>query len=1104
MAHPQFGIGDFVRSGENELGVGKIASATKTSVTIAYFLGPELPTRTETVPIKSVSRVVLDCETRVYELLPDGVSWRAGRALAEAAGKYFVQYPNIRKFETVAATELFTRCDLPIADPAAFLAARITETPLWQERRAGFVHAAIEQRRVCAGMTGLISSCIDLEPHQIEVVRRVLQDPVQRYLLADEVGLGKTIEAGVIIRQYVLDHAADHGVLVLVPPHLVQQWRAELTHRFRLGPLLDESVHVLPHDAPLGDYENVGFVVIDEAHQLARWVAAPGSSKQKRQFNALAKMVTDPHLRLLLLSATPTLHSDEAGFQALLHLLDPVMYPLGDLKGFRNRLQRHQTVAQLYHLFKPDEEGSYLEGALDQFVEAFPDDARLKELAKQLRPHLAYGADPDAPEREELVHAIRAHVSEAYRLHRRLLRNRRADERVEGLLPGRLGIEKWEYTDPGLQSVVAVLDEWRVAALAGVKEAQRADYGRVFVLFAEAASCDTAALADLVTTRFGDAILDAQGLALSADDREALTGPVKFRGETAILTRLRDAANNAESLARCEALIANLDRLFTAPKQKVPVRAVVFASYPRVADEVFDALNARWSGVVLRHGRTGWQHFSTSSSFRVLVCDRAAEEGLNLHGRGTLLVHYDLPWSPNRVEQRIGRVDRFGVGTPVRSIVPFAAGDPLLAAWIDYLDRGYRAFDRSVAALQYLTENELAALDPAVLADGPRALAQATDRLAGPKGIVETALREIQVLDELDAVEAPPGHEHFAETLAQADQMQRTAWLNATQTWVCDTLQFARRGEGGPESDVWRYQFRRPRPTGPSTLMPVDRMLRHFSHMIDTEDERSSPETPLTYPLAFDRRKAQNQRVALARIGDPFLDALVEYVGWDDRGACAAMWRWRPKSRFAKPAEVAYRFEFVVECPTAAALEALPEGGNWSPEAIRRLADWQFPPFALTIWLDQDLAIVTNASRLELLTEAYSKQKRPDGGRDFNLNAERWGVIESHFPRAAWSKQVTIARRTAEKLLRGSKEWAKRIAERFDAAKRAAAEREAQVARRLAFLSGKHRTEERERTAVEKAVSGALLAGIQKPDVRLDSVAAIFLANWNPFTETDE
>lgn len=1099
---PPLQIGDFVRSGANNLGVGKIASATKTSATISYFLGPECPPHAETVPLKSLSRVVLDCETRVYELLPDRGSWRAGRALAEAAGSYLVQFPNARKLETIAATGLYTRCDLPIADPAVFLAARISETPLWQERRAGFMRAAIEQRRACAGMTGLLSSCIDLEPHQIEVVRRVLQDPVQRYLLADEVGLGKTIEAGVIIRQYVLDHPADHGVLVLVPAHLQQQWRGELAHRFRLGPLFDKSVHIAPHDATVSDYENIGFVVIDEAHQIARWVTQPGA-KQKRRFNSLGALVTNPDVRLLLLSATPTLHSDEAGFQALLHLLDPVMYPLGDLKGFRSRLQAHQTVAQLYHLFRPDEEGSYLEGALDQFLESFPDDARLKELAKQLRPHLAYGADPDAPEREELVRAVRAHVSEAYRLHRRLLRNRRADERVAGLLPGRLGLERWEYDDPGVQAVAAVLEEWRVAALANVKESQRADYGRVWVLFAEAASCDAAALAELVTTRFGDAIPDLESLALSAADREALTAPPKFKGEPAILTRLRDAASAAESLSRCEALIEGLEHLFTAPKQKSPARAVVFASYPRVADEVFDALNAQWPGVVVRHGKAGWQHFATSTSFRVLVCDRAAEEGLNLHGRGTILVHFDLPWSPNRVEQRIGRVDRFGVGTPVRSIVPFAEGDPLLGVWADYLDRGYRAFDRSVAALQYLTENELAALYPAVLAEGPAAVTKATERLAGTEGIVETALREIQVLDELDAVEAPPGHERFAEDLALSDQSNRAAWLAAAQTWVCDTLQFARRNEGGPDTEVWRYQFRRPRPTGPSTLMPVDRMLRHFSHMIDTEDERSTPEMPLTYPLAFDRRKAQNQRVALARIGDPFIDALVEYVNWDDRGACAAMWRFRPKTKFGKPAEVAYRFEFVVECPTAGALDALPEGGSWSPESIRRLADWLFPPFALTLWLDQDLKAVSNSARLAVLTEEYSK-KRPDGGRDFNLNAERWAVIEPHFGRGDWSKRVTAARKAADKLLRGSDEWTGRIDERLSAAKRDAAERDAQTASRLAFLSGKQRTEERSRTSVEKAMFAALIEGIQKPSVRLDSTAAVFLANWNPFTETDE
>jgi ATP-dependent helicase HepA len=1094
-------IGEFVRSRENRLGVGKINKLTRTAVTIDYFLGPGIPPRTETVPIASVARVVLDCETRVYEVLPGGTSWRAGRALAESVGKYLVQFPNARKLETIPATELYTRCDLPIPDPAAFLAARITETPIWQQRRAGFVRAAIAQRGACAGMTGLLSSCIDLEPHQIEVIRRVLQDPVQRYLLADEVGLGKTIEAGVILRQYVLEHPSDHSVLVLVPGHLEKQWRGELTQRFRLGPLLDQSIHILAHDADLKAHKGAGLVVIDEAHQLARWAGAPRATKPRQRFANIAKLVTDTDTRLLLLSATPTLHSDESGFQALLHLLDPVMYPLGDLKGFRNRLERHQTVAQLYHLFKPDEEGSYLEGALKQFTDAFPNDERLASFAKGLKPFLKYGADPDAPERAERIRAVRAHVSEAYRLHRRLLRNRRADDRVEGLLPGRAGVERWAYTDPATAPLLAALDHWRAAAAKGAKAVLAANFGRVFVLFAEAAACDATALSELVLARLGEGDAPAN---LPTDDLEALKETPMFTGEVAALQKLRDAAEEAESLVRIDALVAGLKNLFDATKAKVPARAVVFASYPHVADEVFDALNLRWPGQVVRHGRAGWQHFRTSTSFRVLVGDRTAEEGLNLHGRGTVLVHFDLPWSPNRVEQRVGRLDRYGVATPVRSVVLAADGDALAAAWVEYLNRGYKAFDRSVAALQYLTETELAALYPAALAEGAAALAAATEKLAGENGVVETALREIQVLDELDAVEAPAGHENFADELARADHETRADWQAVAHTWVVEGLQFARRQEGPPEADVGRYQFQRPRPTGPSTLMPVGRMVRHFGHIIDTDDERSTPERPMTYALAFDRRKAQNYNAALARIGDPFIDALVDYVNWDDRGAVAALWRYRPKTKLAKPAEVAFRFEFVVDCPIADALAALPKEGAWSAHAVRRQADWQFPPVPLSVWLDQNLDPVTNAARLALLTEDYSKMKRADGGKDFNLNAERWAALDPHFARAAWAKLVTAARKAAEEYVRGTDEWAARVTERLNAADRDAADRDAQTASRLAFLSGKHRDTEAARAKVERAVAAALRAGIETPAVRLDSIAAVFLANWNPFADLDE
>ncbi|MBN9517866.1 hypothetical protein J0H58_04980 [bacterium] len=1084
--------GAFVRSTANALGVGKLKSAGKT-VAIEYFVGPGVEPVVESVAPTTVRAATLESETRVYQRLADGVSWRAGRALASHHDDYVVRFPNAAKHELVPAVELYTRCDLPLPEPAVFLAARITETPHWQQRRAGFVRAVIEQRRACAGLTGLLSAGIDLEPHQVEVVRRVLQDPQQRYLLADEVGLGKTIEAGVIVRQYVLDHPADHSVLVLAPGHLVKQWEAELTHRFRLGPFLGESVRVLPHGADLDKNEAVGLVVVDEAHQLARWVGEAASSKPRKRFEIIRTLVTDPRSRLLLLSATPTLHSDEVGFQALLHLLDPVVYPLGDLEGFRERLATHEKVAQLYHLFRPDEEGGYLETALDQLLDAFPKDVRLKELGKELRPLLAYGADPDDPKREELIRALRSHVSEAYRLHRRLLRNRRADDRVAGLLPGRLGLVRWTYDDPAAPALGALLDEWRAGAAATGKKA--ADYGRLYALFAEALA-DPESLAGLIEVRLGES--SAEPPPLSAATKRLLTATPEFKGEKPILAKLRDAAVAAEPDARIAAVVAGLDRAFSLPKTQT-TRAVVFATYPAAADAVYDTLVKKWPGQVLRHGVAGWQQFRASQTFRVLVCDAAAEEGLNLHGRGTLLVHYDLPWSPNRVEQRVGRLDRFGVGTPVRSVVPMAPGAALSAAAAADLDLGYRVFERSIAALQYVTETELDALYPLALAEGPAAIKAATDRLGGDEGVVETTLRDIQVLDELDAVEAPPGHEAFAETLRETDATKAAEWQEATHTWVGETLQFARRGEGGADTGVWRYQFRRPiGEGGPATLMPSGRLVRHFAHIIDTDDERSTPTAPLTYALTFDRVRAQRERVALARIGDPFTSSLVEYVGWDDRGAVAAMWRYRPKAKYAKPAEVAFRFEFIVECPTDEAVGELPDGG--SVAAVRRQADWVFPPFTVSVWLDQDLELIPEKSaKAPVLAEEYSKRVRPDGGRDFNLNPERWAVLLPHVPRGEWAKKVERARKAAEKAVRASAKWKDEVAARTAAARRAAADRDAQTASRLAFLAGPQKKAEKAHAAAEKAVADALLRGVASPALRLDAAGAVFLATWNPF-----
>src|SRR5205085_4257695 len=138
------------------------------------------------------------------------------------------------------------------------------------DRRQEFLRYGLGARAAILGLTGLSSSRISLYAHQIEVTRRVLEDPVQRYLLADEVGLGKTIEAGIVLRQFLLDNPVEQALLV-VPTFLLDQWRFELLTKFTLGDLGTKRVtRVSAADLPrMRLQERFGLLIVDEAHHAA-------------------------------------------------------------------------------------------------------------------------------------------------------------------------------------------------------------------------------------------------------------------------------------------------------------------------------------------------------------------------------------------------------------------------------------------------------------------------------------------------------------------------------------------------------------------------------------------------------------------------------------------------------------------------------------------------------------------------------------------------------------------------------------------------------------------------------------------------------------------
>lgn len=520
-------LGCLVRSRNNDLGIGKVVKISNSDALVEYFCS--VGNRIErTLALSLLVRVRLQPQTRCYFWSQSKQTWRVGRIFAwdEDSCRYEIDLPD-RQTEFVFERDVCVRCNIPIADPIAILALKGQETPYFHDRRLAFVKCLTQQRAVSRGMTGLISANIELYPHQVEVVRRVLEDPIQRYLLADEVGLGKTIESGAILRQYLLDYPQGRAV-VLVPQYLQEQWLQELENKFYISPS-DNRVQVLAVENVdrISPNADLGFLILDEAHHVA--AMATSSDSAKRGLFETCKHLAHQSDRLLLLSATPVLNHEQ-DFLAMLHLLDPITYQLNDLEGFRARVQNRQQIGRVLLSFKEGANPFVLKTNLNQLRNLFAEDQYLLNLADELQNCLQTKETPVA-DRDRIVRSIRTHISDTYRLHRRMLRNRRAS--VEDVIFDRNIIPKVEYElDERSPQIHELIDEWRTIA---PKEQQ---YQHIFLLLFRAAGTWLGILQQVVEVRLScishAGIIQEFGI----DSARILSETPKFSGEAEILQSL--------------------------------------------------------------------------------------------------------------------------------------------------------------------------------------------------------------------------------------------------------------------------------------------------------------------------------------------------------------------------------------------------------------------------------------------------------------------------------------------------------------------------------------------------------------------------------------
>lgn len=525
---------------------------------------------------------------------------------------------------------------------------------------------------------------IAVEPraYQLVPLLMAMKLPTVRLLIADDVGIGKTIEGALIARE-MLDRGEIQRLAVLCPPHLCEQWQRELEERFHIQAVVvrTSTANRLERNLPPGtsvfdahpftvvslDYIKSErrreafqrfcpeFVIVDEAHTCTQ-----GGQGRQQRYQLLKGLIEHPERHMVLLTATP--HSgDEEAFFNLLGLLRPDFTQLKDLPpeartDLREDLSRHFVQRR-----RPDI-------AEWQDASMFPD-RKTAEITYRLTG--AWG---------QLFNDVLDYARELV-------------ERSEGKDQREQRMNWWAAL--ALLRCISSSPAAAVNALrTRLKGGQQED--------------DNLSLEEL-EAQASERVLDGLDDALSTDDIE----PAAQTEDSARLQELITAADNLAGASNDPKLAKLYEHLQSLVKEGF--HPVVFCRYIATAHYLAEFLRGKFkqatvkavTGELTPGEREAAVAELGDTEQRILVATDCLSEGINLQSLFTSVVHYDLSWNPTRHEQREGRVDRFGQqAKEVRTTMLYGEDNPVDGAVLHVILRKAESIRKELGVLVPMPDNE--------------------------------------------------------------------------------------------------------------------------------------------------------------------------------------------------------------------------------------------------------------------------------------------------------------------------------------------------------------------------------------------------------------
>ncbi|BBL73696.1 helicase [Methylomagnum ishizawai] len=483
--------------------------------------------------------------------------------------------------------------------------------------------------------TGALSKLdIDPLPHQIHLVHHILKSGNLNWLIADDVGLGKTIEVGMLLSA-LRQRRSFRRILLITPAGLVKQWKEEMHHKFGLSDFLiyglDFTINdvrdwkhydcvigsldllkTAPHFDKLMQADYWDIIVFDEAHRLSRaQYGLTYSASERFRLAAQLRKRTDS---ILLLSATPH-QGKQDKFQALLEIIRPEWRNHIETLSLNPELLREMVIRN-HKSDVTDAKGEFIfRGKITKAVEV-----------------------PLGQEEKDFDAILQRYLTEGY-----------AAGRITKGASGRaIGFVMTIYRKLAASSIAAI----EKALIRRLHKLKRQAEQAVFVQISE----------EEVDERFFGEWEEA----FSVDSEKEF-----FDGE---LQLLKEVIERAQALLMVDRKIRIfIDQLIESVLHNSPdEKILVFSEYRGTQDYVATALRERFGfeSVVLIHG--GMNHkeraqaiekFEEASQF--LISTEAGGEGINLQRHCHIMVNFDLPWNPMRLVQRVGRLYRYGQMKPV-------------------------------------------------------------------------------------------------------------------------------------------------------------------------------------------------------------------------------------------------------------------------------------------------------------------------------------------------------------------------------------------------------------------------------------------------------